>query len=213
MSYTFDGVNKLCILGIGSSSLDVQDMYSRWKEWVMEDENAKFLPFLDVVGGNVTTGSNQISSYFFVLNGWKIRPREASHTLTVDGILNVDGGGDPFTNTLGNWRVRIVQIVPMQAETITIAGEGGTGTTGPTALEIAAAVRDELSVELTHLSSLQNGLGLDSVQATMLLEIYRLYGLDPTKPLIVSNTTRTVSGGGIVQQIATNQTSTTVTRI
>lgn len=126
MSYTFDGVNKLCILGVGVT-LDVKDMYSRWKDWVVLTDNSKFTPFLSVVGGDPTVGANAIANYFFVLNGWKIRPYEASHTLTVDGILNVDGGagGDPFTDTIGNWRVRIVQIVPMQAETISVSSEGG----------------------------------------------------------------------------------------
>lgn len=199
MSYTFDGANKICVLGVGAT-LDVKDMYGRWKDWAAEGDNIKYLPFLDVVGGNTTVGSNSIASYFFVLNGWKVRPSEADQTLTVNGILNVDGGGDPFVNTIGSWRVRIVQIIPMQAETITV-DQGGGGSATPS--QIAVAVRNELSPELSHLSSLQNGQGLSSVQATMLLEIYRLYGLDPTKPLVVTDNSRTV--GGITQAINSTQ--------
>lgn len=137
MSYTFDGVNRVCILGAGVTSLGAQDMYSRWKEWVAQGDNAKFLPFLDVVGGNPTAGANAIASYFFVLNGWKIRPQEANHTLTVSGILNTDDSSDPFTNTVGSWRIRIVQVVPMQAETITVTAGGGGGLT---ATQVASAV-------------------------------------------------------------------------
>lgn len=126
MSYTFDGPSKTIILASGASALDVQDCYSRWKEWVILSDNAKYLPAFDVVGGNPTVGSNSISSYFFILNGWKIRPQEADHTLTVNGILVADGNADPFADTIGNYRVRIVQVVPLQAETITVYSEGAT---------------------------------------------------------------------------------------
>lgn len=92
-----------------------------------------------------------------------------------------------------------------------IKAKTDTITTSPSAADIADAVRTELTPELSHLLTLQNGQGLDSTQATMLLEIYRLYGLDPTKPLIVTQTSRTA--GTISQNIATNQSQTVVTRV
>lgn len=140
MSYTFDGDNRLCILAPGTTVLDVRDMYSRWKEWLMEDGNARYLPFLDVIGGNPTVGANAIASYFFVLNGWRIRPQEAHHSLTVNGIINGAEGAEVFADTVGPWRVRIVQIVPMQAETIMIGGGGGSGGSAPSATQVANAV-------------------------------------------------------------------------
>lgn len=76
---------------------------------------------------------------------------------------------------------------------------------------IPAAVRIELAPELAHLMQLQNGQGLDSTQATMLLEIYRLYGLDPMRPLVVTATSRTA--GDIAQNIQTDTVQTTVTRV
>lgn len=124
MTYTFDGPSKTIILASGASALEVSDLYSRWKDWVATGDNTKYLPAFDVVGGNPTIGSNSISSYFFLLNGWKIRPHEADHTLTVNGILVAEGNADPFTDTIGNYRVRIVQVVPLQAETITVYSEG-----------------------------------------------------------------------------------------
>ena len=54
------------------------------------------------------------------------------------------------------------------------------------------------------------GGGLTVTQATMLLEMYELLGLDPTKPLVVTETARTA--GNIDQTIATTSTSTTVSR-
>lgn len=75
---------------------------------------------------------------------------------------------------------------------------------------IAQAVRAELSPELIHLVSLQNGL--TAGQSTMLLEIYRLMGLDPTRPLLVSRTERQVLPE-IVQTLDDNTVRTIVTRI
>lgn len=124
MSYTFDGASRRIILSSGVTALDVKDCYSRWKEWVATSDNSKYLPAFEVVGGNPTVGSNTISSYFFLLNGWKIRPQEASHTLEVSGILITEDNSDPFVDTIGNYRVRIVQIVPLQAETISVYSEG-----------------------------------------------------------------------------------------
>lgn len=57
------------------------------------------------------------------------------------------------------------------------------------------------------------GDGLTGTQATMLLEMYRLLGLDPTRPLVVTSTTRD-AGAEIEQSIAESPPGTvTVTRI
>jgi hypothetical protein len=139
MSYTFDGPNKLIILSDGTTTLDVKDLYSRWKEWVALSDNSKYLPFFSVVGGDTTVGSNSISSYFYLLNGTKIKPYEGNHTLTINGILIGDGGAEIFADTIGNYKVRIVQVIPLQAETITVNSDGSTGT-APTASQIADSV-------------------------------------------------------------------------
>jgi hypothetical protein len=56
------------------------------------------------------------------------------------------------------------------------------------------------------------GSGLTSGESTMLLEMYRLLGLDPTRPLIVTSTTRE-AGGEIEQSISESPPGTvTVTR-
>jgi hypothetical protein len=72
------------------------------------------------------------------------------------------------------------------------------------------SIRSELTPELTKIMLLENGL--TSTQATVLQEIYSLYGLDFTKPLIVTNTSRT-AGLGIQQNIDTNSTRTIITRM
>lgn len=78
----------------------------------------------------------------------------------------------------------------------------------PTAQTIAAAVKTELNPELTQLAMVAGGL--TPRQATMLTEIYTLYGLDPTKPLVV--TTHSRVAGEITQSIGTSASQTVVTR-
>jgi hypothetical protein len=64
------------------------------------------------------------------MNGWKIKPQEANHTLNInDGILLVNGGGDPFNNTTGSYTVRINYQQPVQAISFATGEGGGTATT------------------------------------------------------------------------------------
>lgn len=104
----------------------------------------------------------------------------------------------------------------------TVVGKSGTRTLGkeeirwdginivPPAVVTAKAVRSELTPELIHLVSLQNGL--TAGQATMLLELYWLMGLDPTRPLYVDRASRTVLPE-IRQTLDDNSLRTIVTRI
>jgi hypothetical protein len=118
---TFDGPNKLININNGETKINVRtDIYSAWKVWVTESDNSKYEQALRVVGGDPTIGINTITAYFFLMNGWKVRPYEGNHTLEIDGILIVDGGGDPFQDTIGDWRIAIQAIVPLKAETIII---------------------------------------------------------------------------------------------
>lgn len=183
MAITIDGPNKLFILSSGTTNLDVKELYSTWKDWVLLSDNSKYLDAFRSVGGDdidITTGT-KIPAYLFLLNGWKVRPQENHHTLSVtNGVLVVDGGGDPFVNTLGSYTVRINYQQPVQAISYDSGG-------------IAA--------------------GLTPSQENMLLEMYRLLGLDPTRPLIVTQTTRT-AGIEISQSITdVPNTSTTVQRL
>lgn len=117
MAYSFDGPNKLIILS-STSTLDLRDMWSRYTEWLAISDNSKYLPALTTVGGediDVSAGT-QIPIYIFLQNGWRIRPMEEAHTLSVvNGILVVFGGGDPFVDTLGDYRVGIRYSQPVQA--------------------------------------------------------------------------------------------------
>lgn len=131
MGYTFDGPNRRIVLTAGTTSVDVRDLYSRWKDWVHAG-NAKYLPFFDALGGDPIDPSagTLIPTYLFLKDGARIRPQEANHTLSVvGGILLVEGGGDPFLDTVGNFRVRINYQQPVQAIGYNTGGGGGSSLT------------------------------------------------------------------------------------
>ena len=141
MGYIFNGSNKIISLSLGTTLLDVRDLYSRWKQWVISD-GLQYTQAFDVVGGdpiNEAAGI-YITSYFFLINGWKIRPQEASHKLIVtNGILATADGSDPFIPTLGNYNILISYSQPIKTETVALGGGGGA-----TPVQIANAVWNEV---------------------------------------------------------------------
>lgn len=147
MAITFDPQNKRIILD--SAYAETIEIYSRWKEWVATGDNAKYLQAFSTVGGEPLGGSLFVARYFFLLNGWRIRPMEADQTLILDGNISVLGGGDPVVPTLGVFKVLVQYTVPVQAQ-----GIATSGTSGPSASEIANAVRSELAIELAKIAEM-----------------------------------------------------------
>jgi hypothetical protein len=143
MALSFNGITKVITLSPGTIELGVRDLWSRWVDWLLTSDNSKYPIAFEQVGGNdidLIAGTS-IPVYIFMVNGWKIKPQEADHTLTVnDGILLVSGGGDPFNDTTGSYVVRINYQQPVQAITVSTGGGGGSS---PSAATIADAVWDE----------------------------------------------------------------------
>ena len=104
--YIFSGESKTILL-TGTGTTTMEDMYSRWKEWVLIDTNSKFLQAFRYVGGDPTVGDASLGITYFLTNGWRIKPFEADHVLDVLGNLYVDGGGNPFLQTDGDYRVLV----------------------------------------------------------------------------------------------------------
>lgn len=205
---TFDGPTKRIILS--TPTVSAPEIWSAWVDWVKE--NSQWPMAFSLVGGIALGGGLFIPPYFFLMNGWKIRPMEADHTLTISGNVFVDGGvGDPIVPTLGTFNVLVKMVVPVQAQGISTAGSD----LSLAQIEGSSVLAKEATV-LTRASQISvdniqvTGGGLTSNQATMLLEMYELLGLDPTKPLIVTDTYR--AAGGITQTIGTTPTETIVSR-
>lgn len=131
MAITFDGDTRRIILSTGTTSLSVHDLYSRWKDWVLTSDNSKYPPAFSVVGGDSidSVAGTSVPLYAFLQNNWKIRPYEGNHTLNVsDGILLVQGGGDPFVSTNGSYIIRINYQQPVQAIGFNTGGGSGGAT-------------------------------------------------------------------------------------
>lgn len=132
MGLSFSGSTKIITLTSGTTILDVKDLYSRWKDWVLLSDNSKWDIAFQTTGGDVidSGAGTYVPLYAFLVNGWRIKPQEANHTLNVtNGILLVSGGGDPFVNTTGSYIVRINYQQPVQAITVSTGGGGGGGLT------------------------------------------------------------------------------------
>lgn len=120
---TYDTTNKLFILNNGVTSFDVVvDLYSDAKEdWITDSTLNKFTFPMLAIGGNSIGGGQKISSYIIIRNGWKIRPQEADHTLTVAGNLITDDESSPFVNVLGDYQVIIKSILSSSSLTTGLA--------------------------------------------------------------------------------------------
>lgn len=87
-TFEFDGVNKIIQLGTNTVQFSASTVYSEWKRWVSQSDNTKYEPAFDLsVGGNPLGGNISLGSYYFLTNGWKIRPWDADHTLVIEGNL------------------------------------------------------------------------------------------------------------------------------
>jgi hypothetical protein len=182
MAITFDPATQRIILD--SASVTATEIYSRWADWIAASDNAKYLPAFRTAGGDDLGGGLSIPPYYFLLNGWRVRPMEANQNLTITGNLFVDGGGVPVVSTLGTFQVNVNYTVPVQAQGISTSGS-----TGPTAAEIAAQVRTELAAELAQLT-----------------KVSKIHGVGVS--LVVTPTSRTA--GDVAQTVTTVGDTTTV---
>jgi hypothetical protein len=140
--YTIDYANKRIIMDTGETVYDIRGAYSKWKDNIFLSDNFTYDFAFETLGNVVYDSPKRVPPFTSLINSWKIRPDEANHTLTVSGgILYVDGGGDPFVDTLGAYTVRINYVQPV--EVLMIAT--GSGVTPTDVTDIANAVQTELN--------------------------------------------------------------------
>jgi len=124
--YVTEFTNKIIVMDTGETEYDVRGAYSHWKEQIFLADNFTYDFAFDVLGNVVYDSPKRVPPFTALINGWKIRPDEANHTLTVSGgILYVDGGGDPFVDTLGAYTVRVNYAQPVEVLMIATGGGGG----------------------------------------------------------------------------------------
>lgn len=151
--FSFDGVTKIISLSAGTTNVSVVELWSRYLDWLATGDNSKYLIAMTSLGGDSIDSSSgtAVPAYIFLQNDWKIRPDNSDHTLKVsNGILLVQGGGDPFTNPLDNHVVRINYQQPVQAITVSTGGGSGGGASSgelnSAKAEILAAIQSNLTV-------------------------------------------------------------------
>lgn len=101
---TFDGPNKLIRINYPETSIDVtRDIYSSWKEWVLVDDNAKYLAALNAVGGNpLPIPGLFLDATFFLINGWRVITwDDGPHSVDIVGNLFTDVGDPPYISVPG----------------------------------------------------------------------------------------------------------------
>jgi hypothetical protein len=135
VAITIDPANNRIILD--SASVTAQNIFRAWADWMLLSDNSKYLPAFSAAGGDDLGAGLFIPAYYFLLNGWRVRPMESSHNLAITGNLFVQGGGVPVVPTLGTFQVNVNYTVPVQAQGISTGG-------GATAAQVA----DEIMARL-----------------------------------------------------------------
>ncbi len=116
MTVTIDGPNKILIIESGLINVEVKDIYSDWKRWVSENDNSKYEPAFDVLGGDPLSPGINAGTYYFIRNdlGWRLRPYEENNTVYFAGNLTPRDSNYPILlPTTGNHQVLIVGLQPI----------------------------------------------------------------------------------------------------
>lgn len=124
---TFDASNRLIIVQSGITELDVKaDLYSDAKEDWKTDAVLNRLRFpFRTVGGDPLGGGITAGAYFFLQNdnGWRLRPQEADHELTLVGNLYPEDSAQAVVvPTLGAFTV----LVRLETSSLTQATDAET---------------------------------------------------------------------------------------
>lgn len=105
-----DALRIIEIDASGDNELSVQEIYSEWKQWLLDDPARLAYPSaFRYVGADPISENQSLGTTFFLTNGWRIRPAETNHKLTLVGNLFTDpAGDDAVVSTLSAFNVRVV---------------------------------------------------------------------------------------------------------
>jgi hypothetical protein len=128
----------------GDTSIDWIEVYSEWKDWVLTDPIARggYPPAFRVVGGEERGGgAPRLGTTFFLCNGWKFRPAEYSHHVTLNGNIVTDpAGARVWVPTLGAYTVGVQLESSNLVDTVAV----GSGVLPADVTAIATATRDAI---------------------------------------------------------------------
>lgn len=153
MAINFNGPAKLMELGATDTALSATQIYSRWKDWVATSDNAKYLVAFTTVGGDPLGNDVFITPYFFLMNGWKIRPYPQDYTLTITENLLTDDNTSPFSFPSGGHSIEVVRQFALKTETV-----DGAGNPLDTVLESSMTAAQMLRVIYAYVANPATGL-------------------------------------------------------
>ena len=146
MAISFDGAEQTITLSSGTTTLDAQDAYSRWKDWVITGDGAPWEHAFEAIGGEEIGGSVLTGDYYFLQDGWTVVPQDADHVLTVTGNLYpATPGANMFAMPVG----RQIQI-QMSRSSLTQTVAVGSGVLPADVTDIATATRDAILTDATR---------------------------------------------------------------
>jgi len=132
ITYDTTSTPKLIRINDGITEIDVQiDLYSDSKEdWLANLSLARYIfPFL-TVGGEPLSATQFITGKYFLSSGWRIKPFEGDHELTITGdLFSASSPASPLVvATSGNFTVTVLFDRGVESIT-TIVTTSGTGDT------------------------------------------------------------------------------------
>lgn len=114
---SFDGENLVITLDSGVTSVEIQDVYEAWKDWMLASAlNRKYPQAFRSDGGAPLSAIINQGSYFFLNNtaGWRMRPPEEDITIYITGNLAVEDTTLPaFVPTVGAYTAAILGLQPV----------------------------------------------------------------------------------------------------
>lgn len=136
----------------------VDDIYKEIRYIRSQDESLRVMDMPVEATGNLPKGGGKFTPRLAIFKyGWKIVPADESHTLKVTGeqISDIGEAGSQIMdlNALSPGTKVSIEYAPPEAEIITI--NGGSVVTEQDKLDIAAAVRTEISTELASISTIE----------------------------------------------------------
>lgn len=120
MAITFDPINK--IIQLDSFNVSEREIWTAFVNWASLDDNLRYGVGMTQIGG-----VPPIPLYIYLELGWRVRPKEAHHTLKITGNLLTAENDDPVVATVGNWQVLIQMETPVKGVLLPSVGGGSGG--------------------------------------------------------------------------------------
>lgn len=105
MNFTFNGEKRIIYINSGVEIIDSSQMYTDYKDWIFD--NPQWILAMRTIGGESIGAGQIISPYIQLINGWRIKPFEGDHVLTVLGNIITEAEDSPFLETDGAFNVSI----------------------------------------------------------------------------------------------------------